>query len=338
MAKVDWITWKTDTKELINTHKVELNLSRKIAELNNITNNVYNNVKLEIDKGGLSEDALDISGESPNNIIGNELLKRIDNIKLLTDKLKRKINTQVFEQKNIEKEQLIAAVENKIKEQEKILENTISLKDKLTADNNLISISEVESVIDSTNEKLTMLRGRLEQAKTIDNDLNKESFEHGNCFDGYKEILDSLMFEIDGLKKDLKELEKSLNNTINDFSNIEANASFRKTDILTDVTKMPTVSNENIETQEKGSINTIPIGLGIAATGIAGSVGAVVVDSITPEEKSIPVYQDTEEKVNKADIQEKPDEFLAHENVFDDVSPYHASRNKEVIDKFYDED
>ncbi|MBQ3297635.1 MAG: hypothetical protein IJG97_02385 [Bacilli bacterium] len=184
----------------------------------------------------------------------------------------------------------------------------------------------------------------------IDNDLTKLNFEHGNCFKDYKEILDSLINELDTLKVETNELVKSLGKTINNFSNIENSISFRKTDLLNslggavennNVTKIPEpVTETDSSVQEQDPINTVPIGLGIAASGIAGSVGAVIADSMMPSEQKdvIPDYEEPTEIVEKVEkSKEELDESIAREEKFDDVSPYHAERNKEVIDKFYAE-
>ena len=167
MSKVDWITWKTDPKELIDSETINRNVNNKISEINSITNNIYENIKSEIDKGGLTDESLSIDGTSPHNTAANRIIKKIDDIKTISEQLKEQINSQVLEQKNSEKEQLIKAIEEKISEQEKILENSISLKNKITASNTTVGIKEVEEIINSTNNRLSMLRGRLEQAKEI---------------------------------------------------------------------------------------------------------------------------------------------------------------------------
>lgn len=176
----------------------------------------------------------------------------------------------------------------------------------------------------------------------IDTELSKVSFEHGNCFGDYRDNLDQLSQAIDKLKTNLNDLEKGLEKTISDFSDVEK-TSFRKEDLLTDVTKIPEVTTETQEVQDSGSINTIPIGLGIGAAGIAGSVGMVAADSLGLLEKnedSIPNYREETEYVEKVEAKKEKNEdmFVAHEEKFDDVTPYHASRDKEVIDKFYDEE
>ena len=184
----------------------------------------------------------------------------------------------------------------------------------------------------------------------IDSDLTKWNFEHGNCFKDYKEVLDSLIKELDNLKVETSELAKSLGKTISNFYNKKKNISFRKTDLLNNLSSAVENSNVNkipepvTETdsgiQEQDPINTVPVGLGIAASGIAGSVGAVIVDSMMPSEQKdvIPDYEEPTEIVERVEkSKEELDESIAREEKFDDVSPYHAERNKEVIDKFYAE-
>ena len=168
----------------------------------------------------------------------------------------------------------------------------------------------------------------------IDNDLTKLNFEHGNCFKDYKEILDSLINELDTLKVETNELVKSLGKTdlLNSLGGAVEN---------NNVTKIPEpVTETDSSVQEQDPINTVPIGLGIAASGIAGSVGAVIADSMMPSEQKdvIPDYEEPTEIVEKVEkSKEELDESIAREEKFDDVSPYHAERNKEVIDKFYAE-
>lgn len=167
MSKVDWITWKTDSKELINTEKLNSNLNEKISELNSILDNISNNLKVEAEKGGLSKEALTISSESPSNEVANKIIDKIESIKGITNQLKGKVLNQANEQKEIEKKQLIEVIEEKIVEQEKILENTKGLKERLTTGNSLVSNSDVNNIIMATEEKITMLKERLEKAKAV---------------------------------------------------------------------------------------------------------------------------------------------------------------------------
>ncbi len=223
----------------------------------------------------------------------------------------------------------------------------------MTSDKNSVDLEKLSNslkvVENATNNLNNMSISNI--VLDIDNDLTKINFEHGNCFKDYKELIDSLVTQIDDLKVDTNELTKGLEKTINSFSEIEKDTSFRKIDLSNNmenalegstVTRIPAASTEQTsetEVQTKDPINTIPIGLGIAASGIAGSVGAVVVDSMMPTEKKdpIPDYEENVAVVEKAKKKENEyDEFVASEHKFDDVTPYHASRDRETIDKFYD--
>ncbi|MBQ6497432.1 MAG: hypothetical protein IJI58_01805 [Bacilli bacterium] len=208
--------------------------------------------------------------------------------------------------------------------------NTVDL-DKLTgsfkvieeANNSLNSVSLSNIVLD------------------LDNDLSKISFEHGNCFSNYKDDLDVLTNEIDKLKSEVNELNAALEKTIKSFADPESK-SFIGTNLLNNVTQIPVTGQTTSEVQESNPINTIPIGLGIAASGIAGSVGAVAVDSMfhNNDNDIIPDYEEPGVEIVEKKINDEPelDDSIAREPTFDDVTPYHASRDKEVIDKFYNDD
>ena len=167
MAKVDWITWKTNTDEIINIEKVNNMLDKDIADLNNIIDNVYDNIKSEVDKGGLNSDSLSLNGESPSNVMANNILNNITEIRTIINNLSNKMSNQVLEQKKIEKEQLVTTIEEKIKEQERILENTELLRNRISAGSDVVNMNDVNNVISSTKEKLEMLYDRLEKAKAI---------------------------------------------------------------------------------------------------------------------------------------------------------------------------
>ena len=229
----------------------------------------------------------------------------------------------------------------------------------MTTDKNVVDLEKLSNslkVIEDTNNSINNMK-LSNIVLDIDTELSKVNFEHGNCLNDYRDTLDSLVAEIDKLKMNINELSKGLEKTINSFSDVEE-TNFRRTDLSTDVsqiladektvTKIPEPTTEAELTQEstsQGSINTVPIGLGIGAAGIAGSVGMVAADSLgllKGKEDPIPNYRESAESVEyveKIDKKEdKNDEFIAHSEKFDDVTPYHASRDKDVIDKFYDDE
>lgn len=228
----------------------------------------------------------------------------------------------------------------------------------MTNDKNIVDLEKLSNslkVIEDTNNSINNMK-LSNIVLDIDTELSKVNFEHGNCLNDYRDTLDSLVAEIDKLKMNINELSKGLEKTINNFSDVEE-TNFRRTDLSTDVsqiladektvTKIPEPTTDAELTQEsanQGSINTVPIGLGIGAAGIAGSVGMVAADSLgllEGKEDPIPNYRESEEYVEKVDKDENlefEDSFVAHEEKFDDVTPYHAERDKDVIDKFYDDE
>ena len=168
MSKVDWITWKTNPSEIINPDKTVEKLSDRFQDYHTyMTTTVYEGIKQEVEKGGLSKASFDIAGVSPANENAIKILNTIDEIKATMNNLKEIIEDQANKQKEIEKEQLIEAIEEKIKEEEKILENTEKLKERLTEENTLITISEVNDMIDNNKERIRRLAERLEAAKAI---------------------------------------------------------------------------------------------------------------------------------------------------------------------------
>lgn len=168
MAKVDWITWKTNPKEIIDPEIINEEISKNIMNFDSfIKSNIYQDLKIEVEKGGLKEDSLNLNGTSPVNMSANKILAKIDNIINNTEKLKSSIYTQALNQKELEKSQLIDAIEGKIREQKSILENTENLKNRLAGSNDVVSMEEIEKTLNATNEKIKMLTEKLEEARAI---------------------------------------------------------------------------------------------------------------------------------------------------------------------------
>ena len=168
MAKVDWITWKTDIDEIIKPDKINEEINSIFDTYNNYMNSgVYDEINHEVISGGLDRDSLNIVGVSPAYEIAINIKNSIDNIKDVIDELKRKINNSTTEQKQIEKNQLIEAINKKIAEENKILENTNILKEKILKSNNIIDINQVENIIENTKDKIKKLEERLEKAKEL---------------------------------------------------------------------------------------------------------------------------------------------------------------------------
>ena len=168
MAKVDWITWKTDISEIINPDKILENLNDLFNDYNCYMNSVvYEELNHEVTVGGLDKYSLNIVGTSPANETALNILNRIDGIKTTIENLKNKVYNSAVEQKNIEKQQLINCIEEKILEEEKILSNTVSLRERISTNTEIVDINTVNDIIEITNEKINKLKERLELAKSI---------------------------------------------------------------------------------------------------------------------------------------------------------------------------
>lgn len=168
MPKVDWITWKTDVNEIIKPNKIIEDIEEKLNDYEHYMNSViYEGINYEISNGGLSKDSFNIMGISPANDSALKIVNNIDDLKIAINNLKQKIYSSAKEQKKIEKEQLINAIEKKMIEEEKALTNTINLKEKLNGNNKVISSQEIDNIIDITNERINRLKERLEKAKAI---------------------------------------------------------------------------------------------------------------------------------------------------------------------------
>lgn len=156
MSKVDWITWKTDPKEVINPDKIEEKINEQYQNYESYMNSmIYEQLQNEINGGGLSKDAFQITGISPANELATEIIKSIDEIKNTMDRLKNNVRDVSTKQKELEKDQLIDAIEAKIEKEKEFLKNMNS-KD-----------NSDEDVKALTNDKIEKLQERLAAAKAL---------------------------------------------------------------------------------------------------------------------------------------------------------------------------
>jgi len=160
MAKVDWITWKTDPSEIINPKLV----NEKIDELflnydNYMKPSIYDEIKKEIVDGGLSEGAYSIADSNPINTAAVDILGKIDNIESTVEKMKNSISNVLIEQKEIEKEQLMIAIKDKILLEEE-LKRRIETNDNIR--NNIMTLgNNPDDIIGIINDRLNRLNSKL---------------------------------------------------------------------------------------------------------------------------------------------------------------------------------
>ena len=194
-------------------------------------------------------------------------------------------------------------------------------------DKNFLAIKELNKsskIIDSINNYLN--NSNISNiVLNIETDIKKISMEHGDCFTNYNELIVEILDNIKDATSDINDLSTSLKNTVN---SLDGEVNLRKNNSLSDtnVTKIDPVVEEEVEE----GINTVPIGLGIAATGIAGAAGAIYLDANHyRREKPLDDYRESDVVVEEK-IEPKETEF-------DEITPYHASRDSKTMEKFYDE-
>ena len=162
MAKVDWITWKTEPEEVISPDKVEEKIQQYFDDYYTCMKpTIYEEIKAEMAKGGLSKDAFNVSGKSPSNEIALEIIQKIDEISEIFNSLKTKIRISTEEQKHVEKEQLVDVIQQKIAADEEVIKNMsnqIDSNDSSIASNTREDILYISANrIDKLNDKLNAI-------------------------------------------------------------------------------------------------------------------------------------------------------------------------------------
>ena len=168
MAKVDWINWKTNPNDIINPEQIQEDLNNRFQEYEkSMQLGIYDTIKNEMTSGGLNKTSLNILGYSPANDKAKEILRRIDEINKTLESIKKQVYEESLKQKEQEKEQLISCLEEKIVEEEKILDMMMKLTEKAENNQTLMDYDEIENITRDTVEKISFLNERLKIAKEI---------------------------------------------------------------------------------------------------------------------------------------------------------------------------
>jgi hypothetical protein len=190
----------------------------------------------------------------------------------------------------------------------------------------------------------------------IEEYLTNINFEHGSCFNNYKDEINIIYDLIDTIKKEIVELNNSIEATVDSFSISDSldisslednstNISLRKA--LSSFTQIPSsdtgTSVTTTNSNTSSTINTIPIGLGIAATGISASIGAVVVDSMNSKNNKRKIdysseLEDYQDSIETKKEEKELDAFASEKEIVPNESYKASSRNKENLEKFFDDD
>ena len=162
MSKVDWITWKTDVKEIIDPNVESQKLKEKVTTfITQLETHITEDLNMELSKGGLEKSYFDIMGISPANDTANKILSIVDNIKQNLNLFIEDAIKKMDEQKQVEKEQLINVIEEKLDEEKRKLENTQALQNRISPNTELISGEELTEIINVTRERINMLMEKL---------------------------------------------------------------------------------------------------------------------------------------------------------------------------------
>lgn len=191
------------------------------------------------------------------------------------------------------------------------------------------TISGVQSLIN--NVDLT------EDFIELEDYFKKINFEHSYCIN-YKESVEIIYSNLSDIKNKINKLSEILSVIKNSYSNVleeESNSSGisnylknAKTSLNENITRIEPQNNQ--QSIEEKPYSTVPIGLAIGATGIAGSVGAVVVN-----EKYGPEILE-EAKTNELSEEEPAFEINeTSKQKEEEIIPYHASRTIRESDKYY---
>ena len=166
MSKVDWITWKTDPKEIINPDKLEEEIDEYYQSYDSYMNSmIYDQIKNEMSKGGLSRDAINISGISPAYEISASIITTIEEIQNTMKNLKSTVKDIASQQKEIEKQQLIEAIEEKLEKEKLFLKNIESrsgMKDQIKNIGD-----DPEDIITIIQDRIKKLQDRLDIARSL---------------------------------------------------------------------------------------------------------------------------------------------------------------------------
>ena len=166
MARVDWITWKTDATEIIDPEKIDNEIAEYFQNYESyMTPMIYEQLRNEVNRGGLTKDAFNVSGISPANEMAVGILNEIEEINQTMKTLRADIKEVATKQKEIEKKQLIEAIEDKIKKEEVFLKN-IESRDRIK--HNIAKMGEdPNDIIYIINDRIRKLNERLEIARAL---------------------------------------------------------------------------------------------------------------------------------------------------------------------------
>lgn len=164
MNKLEWITWKTEESELINPNEVVEKLKDKFQDYNSYMNPVINEgMKYEVNHGGLSKEAFIINDRSPANEVANKIISDIQEVKDLTNSLIESVRLDAEEQRKKEVNQLVIKIEEKIKKDKRLIENSKEAQKKYLETSSLETYESIQTIINITQNRIETLKRKIER-------------------------------------------------------------------------------------------------------------------------------------------------------------------------------
>lgn len=218
--------------------------------------------------------------------------------------------------------------------------------------NTLSSIENIVNIVDLS-----------DYFEEIEKSFRQINFEHSNCIK-YKDTFSNIYSKLETIKRKTNELVEALRRTklnytkINSFTDkdikefmeiykatpasetlsklVGTNNTFKLSDLATqvanqDVTTIPLP--ETTPPVEKAPVDTLPIGITIGATGLAGSIGAVIVDDMYSKREKY--HKVKSEEVYLEDLKEEKEEREEEESSGIAQGPYRAARMDREADRYY---
>lgn len=170
--------------------------------------------------------------------------------------------------------------------------------------------------------------------------FRKLNFEHANCL-YYKDSLDEIYENIEYVKRKINELADYLRTSKKNYTEINEKT---KDDLLylnkqlgADLKNsldgnITTIPKAKEQPKENPPINTVPIGLAIGATGIAGSIGAVIINEKYGNDDELEEYEEVTEEV---EVKPEKEDGRASVQAIEKIEPYKAIRRDREVDQFY---
>lgn len=164
MIRLDWITWKTEESELINPNEIIETLKDKFQSYNSYMNPVVNeNIKYEVDNGGLNKEAFKIDDRSPATAVANKIMSDIQEVKDMTETLIENVRIEAEEQRKRELNQLILKIEEKIEKDKRLIENSKDVQQKYLQQDLTDTSNSIQTIIDITQNRINYLTMKLER-------------------------------------------------------------------------------------------------------------------------------------------------------------------------------